>query len=76
MTTPKKLKIEFAPGCFDSFEGTQEELDALIAELTSQVESGELMERSVPVDWDTLDDETRTKLEAWDEGERGSRGLQ
>ena len=25
----KDLKIQFAPGCFDSFEGTQEELDKL-----------------------------------------------
>ena len=28
--TEKKLKIEFAPGCFDHFEGSQEELDDLI----------------------------------------------
>lgn len=33
MTEKKSLKIEFAPGCFDRFEGTQEELDALIAEV-------------------------------------------
>jgi hypothetical protein len=26
----KLFKIEFLPGCFDSFEGTQEELDDLI----------------------------------------------
>lgn len=30
-----KPEIEFAPGCFDDFDGTQEELDALIAELKS-----------------------------------------
>lgn len=29
----KPLKVVFAPGCFDSFEGTQEELDALTAEI-------------------------------------------
>ena len=75
--TTKKLKIEFAPGCFDSFDGTQEELDSLIAQLTQQVESGELMEKSTPVDWDNLDDETRAKLEAWDEGIDGDdRSLQ
>ena len=28
------LKVVFAPGCFDSFEGTQEELDELMAEIT------------------------------------------
>ena len=28
-----KVKVTFAPGCFDNFEGTQEELDALMAEI-------------------------------------------
>jgi hypothetical protein len=47
MTDEKKpLKIEFAPGCFDGFEGTQEELDELIAEITQAVTSGEIMEMS------------------------------
>jgi tRNA threonylcarbamoyladenosine modification (KEOPS) complex Cgi121 subunit len=34
MTEEKKeIKIEFAPGAFDHFEGTQEELDELVAEV-------------------------------------------
>lgn len=33
----KELKIEFAPGCFDSFEGTQEELDELVKEIQSKL---------------------------------------
>ena len=33
MDKDNPLKIEFAPGCFDNFEGTQEELDALIKEI-------------------------------------------
>jgi hypothetical protein len=33
----KTLKVEFAPGCFDDFEGSQEELDELIAEITKMV---------------------------------------
>ena len=33
MTDNKKIQVEFAPGAFDSFEGTQEELDELIAEI-------------------------------------------
>lgn len=45
-----KMKIVFAEGCFDDFEGTQEELDELVAQLTEWAESGELLERSVPVD--------------------------
>lgn len=31
-----KVKITFAPGCFDNFEGTQEELDKLVTEITEQ----------------------------------------
>ena len=30
-------KIIFAPGCFDDFVGTQEELNELIADLTEQI---------------------------------------
>ena len=56
--TEKKMKITFAPGAFDSFDGTQEELDALIAEVQRMADSGELAENSVALeDWDDLDDE-------------------
>lgn len=47
-------KIVFAPGCFDSFEGTQEELDSLIRELTQMAESGELLENAYEVDFDSM----------------------
>jgi phosphate uptake regulator len=34
MTKSKKeLKVVFAPGCFDNFEGTQEELDEMVADI-------------------------------------------
>jgi len=49
----KKIKVEFAPGAFDSFEGTQEELDALQKELTekfSNMSPEELKEQSRKVD--------------------------
>jgi hypothetical protein len=62
--TKKKMKIEFAPGAFDQFDGTQEELDELIAELERMAESGELEENSVALeDWDDLDDEDRAIIE-------------
>jgi hypothetical protein len=48
------LKIEFAPGCFDQFEGTQEELDELINEIKRMFESGELSEKAELVDIDAL----------------------
>jgi hypothetical protein len=50
----KKLKIEFAPGAFDQFEGTQEELDEIIAEITRMAESGEMEENARPIDFDNL----------------------
>lgn len=34
MTNQKEIKIVFAPGCFDNFDGTQEELDAMTQEIT------------------------------------------
>ena len=43
----KKMKVEFAPGCFDSFDGTQEELDEIIALITEMAESGELSDKVV-----------------------------
>jgi hypothetical protein len=47
MMEDKKLKVEFAPGAFDSFEGTQEELDEFIAEIYKAIDSGELFENSI-----------------------------
>ena len=58
MTEPKDLKIEFAPGCFDNFEGTQEELQEMIAMLHQMAADGTLDENSTPVD---LDDEEFVK---------------
>ena len=58
MTEGKKpIEVIFAPGCFDNFEGTQEELDELVAEIHKIVESGELMENATPVEVDNLSDE-------------------
>lgn len=53
----KPLKIEFAPGCFDNFEGTQEELDELIAEIQRMFESGEIESNATELDLDTLMEE-------------------
>lgn len=54
MTKSKKLKVEFAPGCFDSWDGTQEELDELVKHITALAASGELDEHSQPVTEETL----------------------
>ena len=44
-----KLKIEFAEGCFDNFNGTQEELAELLADIHQMVNDGTLMEKSTPL---------------------------
>jgi hypothetical protein len=58
----KPLQVMFAPGCFDDFDGTQEELDEMIAEIKRLAETGELFERSLPVDLDELSDEELEEL--------------
>ena len=60
---PKDLKIEFAPGCFDNFEGTQEELDALIADITEMFRSGEAQKKAKPLNFDDLDEQDIEILE-------------
>lgn len=46
----KPMKVTFAEGCFDDFEGTQEEIDELVAKIQEMAASGELLDHSVPVD--------------------------
>jgi hypothetical protein len=58
----KELKIVFAPGSFDNFEGTQEELDEFVAEITAMITSGEFVEKSRPVDIENLSDEEAVRL--------------
>ena len=57
----KKIHVEFAPGAFDGWEGTQEELDQFVAEIQRMAESGELEEASIDITddeaWDALSDD-------------------
>lgn len=50
MEDKKPLKVVFAPGALDNFDGTQEELDAMIAEIQALADSGELENAAVPID--------------------------
>jgi len=43
----KKIEIVFAEGCFDNFDGTQEELDEMIAHIRELVDTGKLEEEAV-----------------------------
>jgi len=59
---PNGMKLVFAPGCFDNFEGTQEELDALVKEIEEGVADGSFLADSVSVDMDTIDDLTEEEF--------------
>ena len=71
----KELKVVFAPGCFDSFEGTQEELDELMAEIGRLITTGELFEQATPLDLDEMTDEELREI-AEDFGQADKRNLQ
>ena len=45
----KKFELVFAPGCFDDFEGTPEELAELISELRTKLENGTLFDNAEPL---------------------------
>lgn len=51
----KPLKVVFMEGCVDDFDGTQEELDELVAHITELAASGKILEQSTPVE--DIDDE-------------------
>lgn len=57
MENDKPLKIEFAPGAFDNFDGTQEELNEFMAEIHRLASTGELFENSRQINLDELDPE-------------------
>ena len=47
--TDKPTKLEIAPGAFDNFDGTQEELDEMMAAIKQMMEDGTLFENSTEV---------------------------
>ena len=71
MTDSKKtLEVRFAPGCFDQFDGTQEELDALMAEIQSvfaNMTPEELTAQSIPLDEESLTEDEWEILDAADQ---------
>ena len=59
----KPMKIVFMEGCFDDFDGTQEELDELVAHIQELAASGELFEKSMPVnDIEEIEDEVLDEI--------------
>lgn len=56
--TKLPLEVKFAPGCFDTFDGTQQELDALMVEIQetfANMTPEELESQSTPVDEEELE---------------------
>lgn len=51
-----EFEVVFFPGCFDDFDGTQEELDQLIAEITAMVQSGKVAEMLEEISVEELED--------------------
>jgi hypothetical protein len=64
----KPLKIEFAPGVFDNFEGTQQELDEIMSNIQNMFanmspEELSANSRSVSLDdLEELDEETQQQI--------------
>jgi len=64
----KPIKVEFAPGAFDNFEGTQEELEELVSEIQNMftnMTTEELAANSRSVSLDDLaelDEETQQQI--------------
>jgi hypothetical protein len=57
-----KPKIVFAPGCFDGFEGTQEELNEFIEKIKTMAESGELFDQMIDIQ-DIIDETDPLEIE-------------
>jgi len=61
----QEMELEFAPGCFDDFEGTQEELDELIEHIKQGFRSGKFAEESRELtneEFEGLSETTQLKL--------------
>jgi hypothetical protein len=76
-----KPKIEFVPGCFDDFEGTQEELNELVAAIQEMIDNDTIFENSRELteeDFEELSEEAKAKIISFfeDEDQPPKRNLQ
>jgi hypothetical protein len=56
MSSKKPKEVVFMPGCFDSFDGTQQELDDFVVKIKAMALSGELEEQSESLNKEDLKD--------------------
>jgi nicotinamidase-related amidase len=62
---PEEMQLEFAPGCFDDFEGTQEELDEMIEHIKEMFAAGKFVTHGRELtdeDFDTLSESTQQRI--------------
>jgi len=52
----REIKIVFQPGCFDNFDGSQEELDQLVQDIQEMIGDGSLFENARELTEEDLDD--------------------
>ena len=52
----KKVKVVFAPGCFDNLDMTQEEMDEFVKMLEAKVADGSIFTDSRPLDPENPED--------------------
>ena len=58
-----KLKVVFAEGCFDDFDGSQEELAEMIAEIHKMAKDGTIMDDARPLTDEEILELTNIKRE-------------
>ena len=61
----KEIKVTFAPGAFDTFDGTQEELDTLMADIMEMFKTGDFKDNVHLItedEFDELPDEVKQQL--------------
>lgn len=61
---PNGMKLVFAPGCFDNFEGTQEELDQLVKDIEQGFNDGTFFDKATELTLGDVEDMTDIELEA------------
>lgn len=58
-----ELKVVFAEGCFDDFDGSQDELAEMIAEIHKMAKDGTIMDGARPLTDEEIQELANTKRE-------------
>ena len=75
---PEEMQLEFAPGCFDDFEGSQEDLDALVEHIKEMFAAGKFLTEGRELtdeDFDTLSEATKQKIIDFNDPDQPKRNL-